>query len=200
MRLTSVFVGERVEHAERSRPQPEGEPEGRRRLLLCHRQPRLQQLRDFVFLAGLGFQSGEQSDFVPDHIPTPEGFAGRACRRGRRRVSKDNTDRSVHYMVKKKSYAPFSQSISFKAASRATSAASGLPWITAVMMAPSTRMLTAGATFAAALPTDSSTNPRRSSLKRCLCPRTNSLPGWVGSASSTAAFWKGQPRNPGDSK
>src|SRR5262249_34986902 len=76
-----------------------------------------------------------------------------------------------------------SQPTSFKAASRATSAASGLPWITAVMMAPSTRMATAGATFAA-LPTDSSTNPRRNSPKRCLCPRTNSVPGWAGSASS----------------
>src|SRR4051812_49120073 len=62
MRLTSVFVGERVEHAERPRPQPEGEPEGRRRLLLRHRQPRFQQLRDLVFLAGLGFQPGEQGD------------------------------------------------------------------------------------------------------------------------------------------
>jgi hypothetical protein len=41
--------------------------------------------------------------------------------------------------------------------------------------------------------------PRRKSPKRCLCPRTNSVPAWVGSASSTAAFWKAQPRNPGDS-
>src|SRR6185436_16638827 len=40
-------------------------------------------------------------------------------------------------------YTAFSSANSFRAASRATSAASGSPWITAVMMAPSTRMLTA---------------------------------------------------------
>src|SRR5262249_24100903 len=125
-------------------------------------------------------------------------FAGRPLST----TTEQKQDRQFCILLPKKErgYTPFSLLTNFTAASRATSAASALPWITAVTRAPSTRIATAGATFAAFLPTVASTNPRRNSLKRCLCPRTNSVPGCVGSASSTAAFWKGQPRNPGDSK
>ena len=69
MRLTSVFVGKRVEDAERCRPQPQSELEGSRGLLSGHRQTRFQEFGDFVFLAGPGFQSCEQSDFV--HFDSP---------------------------------------------------------------------------------------------------------------------------------
>ena len=69
MRLTSVFVGKCVENAERCRAQPQSEPEGRCGLLFGHCQPGFQELRDFVFLAGFGFQSCEQCDFV--HFDSP---------------------------------------------------------------------------------------------------------------------------------
>src|SRR5262249_54159036 len=79
---------------------------------------------------------------------------------------------------------PFSVPTSFKAASRATSAAPGSPWITAVMMAPSTRRATAGAGLAAPPPPRSSTHPRRDAPKRRLWPPTNPGPGRGGAASS----------------
>src|SRR5262249_32424817 len=88
MRLPSVFVGKRVENAERSPPQAQSEPEGRCGLLFCQRRPGFQELCDFVFLAGLGFQSCEQSDLVhskllkdlPD-VPANEAADGRAMTR-----------------------------------------------------------------------------------------------------------------------
>src|SRR5262249_7491872 len=77
------------------------------------------------------------------------------------------TDRSVRSGLKKeRPYPPFALSPSRRAASRATSAVSGAPWITAVTMAPSTSRAMAGASVAAPVPTDSSTTPRSSANRR----------------------------------
>src|SRR5262249_34967177 len=71
--LTPLLVGKRVEHGERRAPQAQGEPQGRRLLLPGHLQPGPQKARDFVFLAGLGFQAGEHRD--AKHLPPPRnGF------------------------------------------------------------------------------------------------------------------------------
>jgi hypothetical protein len=99
---------------------------------------------------------------------------------------------------KRSVYAPLSAT-NLRAASRATLTPSSFPWMAAVTIAPSASSDTAGANLVASCPTDSSMSPCRNSPKRRLNPRANSVPGWAGSASSTAAFWKAQPRKPGDS-
>ena len=91
MSLTATFIGERVEHAKRRLPQPQGEPQVCRRFLIGDRKPRFHKLCDSVFLARKQnafcvnqFEHATVAGFVNDYA-LEQAFYTYAARGARRR-------------------------------------------------------------------------------------------------------------------